>query len=68
MKPASVLAALLLSLIAIGHILRLVFRVPVTIDGVAIPLWVSIPGFVVPAALAFLIFRERRAEKPNEAS
>lgn len=61
MKPGSLLAVLLLALIAIGHVLRLVFRVEATLDGIAIPMWASIIGVVVPGAVALLLWWETRA-------
>jgi Na+/proline symporter len=60
MKPASFLAILLLALIALAHLLRLVFRVEVTVDGVSIPLWASIIACVVPALIALMLWRESR--------
>jgi Na+/proline symporter len=60
MKPASFLAVLLLALIAIAHLLRLVFRVEVTVDGVSIPLWASVIACVVPALIALMLWRESR--------
>lgn len=60
MKPASFLAILLLALIALAHLLRLVFRVEVTVDGVSIPLWASVIACVVPALIALMLWRESR--------
>lgn len=61
MKPAILLSALLLSLVALAHLLRLVFRVEVIAGGHVVPLWVSVVGFAVPGALATALWRERRA-------
>ncbi|MFH0814228.1 MAG: hypothetical protein V2A69_15535 [Pseudomonadota bacterium] len=58
MKPGSFLAMVLLTVIAIAHLLRLVFRVEVTAGGVAIPLWVSMIACVGPALIAVLLWRE----------
>jgi len=60
MKPAASLATLLLSFVAIAHLLRLVFRVEVVADGLVIPLWVSAVGFIVPGGLALALWRESR--------
>ena len=61
MKPASLLAAILLSLIAVGHLLRLVFRIEVVAGGVTIPMWVSVVGVLLFATVAVLLRRETRA-------
>jgi len=61
MKPAAALTTLILCLIAIGHLLRLIFGIEVIADGKVIPLWVSVPGIIVPAALAAALWRESRA-------
>ena len=58
MRPGSLLAMLLLPLIAVGHVLRLVFRVEVMAGGISIPLWVSVIACVVPALIAVMLWRE----------
>ena len=60
MKPATGLAAALLALVALGHVLRLVFRVDVTVSGTVVPMWVSVPGVLLPLALAIGLWRERQ--------
>lgn len=60
MKPGSFLAALLLGAIAIGHLIRLAFRVPVTVGELAIPLWPSVLAVVVPAVIVVLLWRDAR--------
>jgi len=59
-KPATCLAALLLTLVALGHLLRLVFRTEVVVSGTVVPMWVSVPGILVALALAIGLWRERR--------
>ncbi len=44
-KPASLVAAILLWLIAFAQLLRVLFRVELTAGGVNIPLWISILAF-----------------------
>lgn len=61
MKSPSKLAALLLSLVAIGHLARLLWHVPVTIGRYDVPLWFSVVGVIVPSALAWALSRERQA-------
>jgi hypothetical protein len=60
MKPATVLAAVLLALVALGHVLRLLFRTEVVVSGTVVPMWVSVPGILVALALAIGLWRERR--------
>jgi protein-S-isoprenylcysteine O-methyltransferase Ste14 len=61
MKPASLLAAIILDLVAIAHVLRLVFHTEVTVGGTVIPMWVSGVGCVVAAVLSVLVLREARS-------
>jgi hypothetical protein len=61
MKPAATLATLLLGVVAIAHLLRLVLGIQVVAAGNVIPLWVSAPGCLVPAAIAVALWRESRA-------
>ena len=58
MKVGSFFAILLLTLVALAHLLRLVFRVEVMAGGISIPMWVSIIACVVPALIAVLLWRE----------
>jgi hypothetical protein len=60
MKPAALLAAVMLALVALAHLSRLVLRVEIVADGVVIPLWVSVFGFVVPGGIALGLWREGR--------
>ena len=60
MKPATLLAVILLSAVAAVHLLRLVLGIEVTVDGNSLPMWVSAIGCLVPAALAAALWREGR--------
>jgi hypothetical protein len=60
MKTGSMLAILLFTLVAIAHVLRLVNGTDVTVGGWDVPQWVSVAGTIVPAAIAVLLWRERR--------
>lgn len=59
-KPGTVLAILFFILISIAHLLRLIYQVPVQADDLIVPVWVSAPGCLVTAALAWLLWRENR--------
>ena len=58
MKPASFVAAVLLGLIAIAHVVRLVFHTEVTVGGQVVPMGVSVVGALVAVVLSILVFRE----------
>jgi hypothetical protein len=60
MKPASLLAAIVLDMVALAHLLRLVFRTEVTVGGTIVPMWISAVGLVVAAVLSILVLREAR--------
>jgi uncharacterized membrane protein YbhN (UPF0104 family) len=47
----------LFGLIALGHLLRLLYRVPADLGQWVVPLWVSVIGLLLPAALAVWAFR-----------
>ena len=46
----------LFAVVALAHLLRLVFDWPILVDGTDIPLWVSWFGLAVPGALAVWAF------------
>ena len=64
MKPAR-LASVLLSIVAILHVLRLMFQVEVTFGTVVIPLWASLPAAVLLSALAAWLWRDPHAPSVN---
>ena len=59
-KPASLVAAIFLWLIALAQLLRVLFRIEVTVQGVDIPLWVSGLALIVLGALGIWLWRERQ--------
>ena len=68
MKPGTLTAAIVFVLIALAHVLRLVFSVHVTVGTTEIPMWVSAAGIVVALALALMLMREGRAVHQREGS
>jgi hypothetical protein len=60
MKPVTTIVVILLSAISIAQLLRLIFQMDIIANGVTIPLWLSIFGCIIPAVLAFLLWRENR--------
>ncbi|HUL42561.1 MAG TPA: hypothetical protein VLV32_11765 [Burkholderiales bacterium] len=58
MKPFTVTAVAIFILVAIVHLLRLVFDWDITVNGFVIPMWVSVLGLFIPGALAYFLWRE----------
>ena len=58
-RPASLVAAIVVWLVAIAQLLRVLLRVRVTAGGHDIPLWISAVAFVVLGALGMWLWRER---------
>ena len=54
------ISAALFAIVAIAHLLRVVLGLPINVDGVAVPMWISIVGVLIPAALAAWGFRIAR--------
>ncbi len=61
MKPFTRLATVVLSLIAILHLIRVVQGWTVSIGGAVIPVWVSGIAFLVIGGLAVMLWLETRA-------
>ena len=57
-KPFTKLAVAIFSLVALIHVLRLIFDWQVTISNIMVPMWVSIVGTIVAAALAVMVKKE----------
>ena len=47
----------LFGLLAVAHLLRLLYRVPAELGLWVVPLWISVIGVLLPAALALWAFR-----------
>jgi hypothetical protein len=60
MKPFTTIAVAVFSLIAVVHLLRLFFHWQVTINGMPVPIWVSIPGFIITGVLAIMLWQEAK--------
>jgi len=59
-KPFTVIAIVLLSLIALLQLLRFILGWEVTVHGVSVPVWASGIAFVVAAGLAVMVWLETR--------
>jgi type VI protein secretion system component VasF len=58
MKPFTVIAIVIFSLMSIVHILRLIYGWEVVINGSQIPVWMSAVAAVVLAVIAYMLWRE----------
>ena len=58
MKPATVVTTVVLVLIALAHVLRLIFATQVTVAGWIVPVWASAPAAILATVLAIGLWRE----------
>ena len=65
MKPFTVISIVVFSLVAILQLTRLVLGWDVSVNGVAIPVWMSGVAFIVSGGLALMLWREGRAPRPG---
>lgn len=63
MKPFTNIAVAIFILVAIAHLLRLVFGWEATLNGVVVPMWVSVLGLLIAGALAYFLWREAYKSK-----
>ena len=61
MKAGSLLAIIVFTVVALAHLLRIIYATEITVDGTVIPEWISYPGLVFPALIAFLLWKESKA-------
>lgn len=59
-RPAALSCSIVCWLIALAHLLRLVFGAEVTVGGVDVPRWASAPPVVFFGALGAWLWLERR--------
>lgn len=57
LKEYCVVSGVLFLLVALAHLLRIVFGMPVQVDEFDVPMLVSWVGLIVPAGLAFWALR-----------
>ena len=60
MKPAALVAVLFLSVVALLHVLRLIFQVQITVGSTEIPMWASLLAVIGPGTLAVWLWKEQR--------
>lgn len=61
MKTFTTIAVVVFTLVAIVHLLRLVFGWEVVVTGYVVPVWWSAIGLVVAGGLALMVWREAHA-------
>jgi hypothetical protein len=61
MKPFTVIAVVVFSLIAILQLTRFILGWEVSVNGVTIPLWLSGIAIVIAGGLAAMLWRENRS-------
>ena len=62
-KPFTTIAIVIFSLVAVLHVLRLIFGWEAAINGLVIPMWASLVGLIIAGGLAVMLWRESRPEK-----
>ena len=60
-KPASLISALFIALVALGHLLRILYNLDLLIAGIPVPMWASGAAMVFCGFLAIWLFRERQS-------
>ena len=63
MKPFTTIAIVIFSLVAVLHVLRLIFGWEAVIKGLVMPMWVSAVGIIVAGGLAVMVWREAKLGK-----
>ena len=58
MKPFTAIAVVVFTLVALVQLVRLLFAWEVTVNGIAIPMWVSVIALLVASSLAVMLWRE----------
>ena len=60
MKPFTRIAVIVFSIVSLLHFLRLVFQWQIVFNGIVVPLWLSLIGFLMAGLLAFMLYREAK--------
>jgi len=59
-KPFTMVAVVVFAVVALVHLLRLVYGWEVTFNGAVVPTWPSIAGLLIAGGLAAGLWRESR--------
>jgi hypothetical protein len=60
MKTGSLLAIIVFTIVAVAHLLRLVDGTQIVVGSTTIPMWVSVPGALLPGLIVVLLWMEAR--------
>ncbi len=60
MKPVSTIVVVVFALVAVVHLMRIIQGWEVIVNGITMPLWVSVVGAIIAGSLAILLWRETR--------
>ncbi len=60
MKPFTAISVFLLALIAVGHLLRVLAGWELVIGATIMPMWLSVPVFLVFGGVAIMLWREAK--------
>jgi hypothetical protein len=63
-RAFSLTAGIVFLLIAVGHILRVLFAVSFVVAGIEIPTWASVLATIFMGYLAYEAFRQGRGSRP----
>ena len=61
MRPASLISAVFIGLVAVGHLVRFILQVEVLVGGYRIPGWASVLAFLLLGTLAACLVLEQRS-------
>ncbi len=53
---ALIVAGCIFGIVAMGHLLRLIYKLEVRVGRTKIPQWVSVIGFIIPALMSIWMF------------
>ena len=60
MKIFTKIAIVIFTLVSVIHLIRYFLGWEVTVNAVVIPMWISLPGFIIAALLAIMLWREMK--------
>jgi len=60
MKPASLVTTIFLALIALVHLLRILFQVELIAGHMIVPMWMSAMASLFTVGMAFFLWKENR--------
>jgi hypothetical protein len=65
MKPGTFVAMIFLVLVAIAHIMRVVWQVEVVVGDYDVPMWMSYAAVILTLVMAAAIWNEHRDKKQS---